>query len=141
LTDYNPDWPDWTTMTFDLTAYAGMNVLIVFHYMTDWATTYEGWWINSATVSGTAMTLANWTPPPPTPPPVKFQVTLVQTLVLGKMTLYIPWDMKLNAMNKGMGVGFASKKDVVILVVTPIMDAGTADYQFQATKLPIFKFC
>jgi hypothetical protein len=25
--------------------------------------------------------------------------------------------------------------------VTPIMDAGTADYQFQATKLPLFKFC
>jgi hypothetical protein len=150
LTDYNPDWSspnvpplstDFTTMTFDLTDYAGMTVLIVFHYMTDWMTTYEGWWINSATVGGTALTLANWTPPPPTPPAVKFQVTLVQTLVVGKMTLYIPWDMKLNTKNKGMGVGIASKKDVVILVVTPIMDAGTADYQFQATKLPLFKFC
>jgi hypothetical protein len=128
-------------MTFDLTAYAGMTVLIVFHYMTDWATTYEGWWINSATVSGTAMTLANWTPPPPTPPTAKFQVTLVQTLVVCKKTLYIPWDMKLNTKNKGMGVGFANKQDSVILVVTPIMDAGTADYQFQATKLPLFKFC
>jgi hypothetical protein len=118
-----------------------MNVLIVFHYMTDWMTTYDGWWINSATVGGTALTLANWTPPPPTPPTARFQVTLVQTLTVCKMTLYIPWDMKLNAKNKGMGVGIASKKDVVILVVTPIMDAGTADYQFQATKLPLFKFC
>jgi hypothetical protein len=115
--------------------------MINFHYMTDWMTTYEGWWINSATVSGTALTLANWTPPPPTPPPVKFQVTLVQTLTVFKKTLYIPWDMKLNTQNKGMGVGFASKKDVVILIVTPKMDAGTADYQFQATKLPLFKFC
>jgi hypothetical protein len=150
LTDYNLDWTsvsvppqptDYTTMTFDLTPYAGKNVMIVFHYMTDWATTYEGWWIKSATVSSTALTLANWTPPPPTPPPVKFQVTLVQTVTVCKKTLYIPWDMKLNTKNKGMGVGFASKKDVVILVVTPIMDAGTADYQFQATKLPLFKFC
>jgi hypothetical protein len=49
--------------------------------------------------------------------------------------------MKLNAKNKGMGVGYAKKPDVVILVVTPITDAGTADYQFQATKLPLFKFC
>jgi hypothetical protein len=128
-------------MTFDLTAYAGMNILIVFHYMTDWLTTYEGWWINSAAVSGTAMTLANWTPPPPPPVPVSYQVTLVQTLTVCKKTLYVPWDMKLNVKNKGMGVGYAKKPDAVILVVTPIMDAGTADYQFQATKLPLFKFC
>jgi hypothetical protein len=141
LTDYNPDFPDWTTMTFDLTAYAGMNIIVVFHYMTDWATTYEGWWINSATVSGTAMTLANWTPPPPIPPAVEFQVTLVQTITVCHHTLYVPWDMWLNSKNKGMGVGTAKNPDAVIMVVTPIMDAGMADYQFQATKLPLFKFC
>jgi hypothetical protein len=141
LTDYNPDFPDWTTMTFDLTPYTGMNVMIGFHYMTDWMTTYEGWWINSATVSSTELTLANWTPPPPTPPTARFQVTLVQTLTVCKKTLYVPWDMKLNTKNKGMGVGFAKNPDTVILVVTPIMNAGTADYQFQATKLPLFKFC
>jgi len=150
LTGYNPDWTsvsvppestDFTTMSFDLTAYAGMNVSIVFHYLTDWMTTYDGWWINSATVSGTAMTLANWTPPPPTPPTVKFQVTLVQTLTVCKKTLYVPMDMKLNTKNKGMGLGYAKKPDTVILVVTPIIDAGTADYQFQSTKLPLFNFC
>jgi hypothetical protein len=139
LTDYNPDFPDWTTMTFDLTAYAGMNVMVGFHYMTDWATTYEGWLINSATVSSAALTLTPWVAPPPE---MDFQVTMVQTLTVCGKTLYIPWDMKLkDTTEKGMGVGFAKKPDAVILVVTPITEYGTADYQFQVTTKPIFKFC
>jgi hypothetical protein len=139
LTDYNPGFPAWTTMTFDLTAYSGMNVMVGFHYMTDWGSTYEGWWINSATVGSTALTLTPWVAPPPE---MDFQVTLVQTLVVCHKTLYIPWDMKLkDTTEKGMGVGFAKNPATVILVVTPITEYGTADYQFQATKLPLFKFC
>jgi bacillopeptidase F (M6 metalloprotease family) len=59
-------------MIFDLTAYAGQTVMIGFRYMTDWATTYEGWWINSATVGGTALTLA------PVYPSASYQVTAVR---------------------------------------------------------------
>ena len=140
FTDYSPDFPDWTTMTFDLTAYAGMDILVVFHYITDWATTYEGWWINSASVSGVEMTLANWTPPPPVPPPVSFQVTVVQELTICHKTVYVPYDMWLNAANKGMALGYAKDPDAVILIVTPITEAGMADYQFQATKCPLFRF-
>jgi hypothetical protein len=136
LTDYNPDWPTWTTMSFDLTAYAGKTVQIRFRYMTDWGTTYEGWWINSATVSGTPLTLAA------VPYKATFQVTIVQALVLGKKTIYLPWDMKLTKdANKGMSVGVAMKPSYVILVVSPTMHRGFADYNFQATKLPLFKFC
>ncbi len=40
------------TMTFDLSTYAGMDVMLGFRYMTDWATLYEGWYISSVTVSG-----------------------------------------------------------------------------------------
>jgi len=136
LTDYNPDWPDWTTMSFDLSAYAGQTVLIGFRYMTDWATTYEGWWINSATVSGVAVELAPLTP---IPPEADFQVTVVYALVHDSKTLYIPFDMWLcDKTEKGMTVACAKKPNYVILVVTPIISKGLADYSFQATKLPLF---
>jgi hypothetical protein len=136
LTDYNPDWESWTTMNFDLTAYAGKTVMIRFRYMTDWGTTYEGWWINSATVSGTPMTLAL------VPYKATFQVTIVQAVVLCGKTIYLPWDMRMTKdTNKGMGVGVANKPWYILLVVSPTMHQGLADYKFQATKLPLFKFC
>jgi len=40
-------------MNFDLSAYAGENVMIGFRYMTDWGTLYEGWYISDVQVSGT----------------------------------------------------------------------------------------
>jgi hypothetical protein len=43
--------------------------------------------------------------------------------------------------NKGMGLGFAMKPSYVVLVVSPTMLNGDADYQFQVTTKPIFKFC
>ncbi|MEM3458930.1 MAG: immune inhibitor A [Candidatus Bathyarchaeia archaeon] len=135
LTDYNPDWPDWTTMSFDLSAYAGMTVMIGFRYMTDWATTYEGWWINSATVSGTELTLA---PLAPIPPEADFQVTVVDALVIDGMTLYIPHDMWLkDSTETGFAVGYAKKPSYVVLVITPIISKGLADYRFQVTKVPL----
>jgi hypothetical protein len=136
LTDYNLEWPDWTTMSFDLTAYAGKTVQMKFRYMTDWATTYEGWWINSAAVSGTPLTLAV------VPYKATFQVTIVQAIVLCGKTIYLPWDMRLTKdTNKGMGVGVAMKSSYILLVVSPTMKQGFTDYKFQATKLPLFKFC
>jgi hypothetical protein len=138
LTDYNPDWPSWTTMSFDLTAYAGMTVQIRFRYMTDWGTTYEGWWIDSATVSGTPLTLALAA----VAYKATFQVTIVQAIVLCGKTTYLPYDMWLTKdTNKGMSIGAAMKPSYVLLVVSPTMHAGFVDYKFQATKLPIFKFC
>jgi hypothetical protein len=132
---YSPDWPDWTTMSFDLTAYAGQTVMIRFRYMTDWGTTYEGWWINSATVSDTPMTLAT------VPYKATFQVTVVQALVLCGKTFYVPYHLCLTKdTNKGMGIGAAIKPSYVLFVVSPTMHAGFADYKFQATKLPLFKF-
>jgi len=132
---HSPNWPDWTTMSFDLTAYAGQTVMIRFRYMTDWGTTYEGWWINSATVSDTPMTLAT------VPYKATFQVTVVQALVLCGKTFYVPYHLCLTKdTNKGMGIGAAIKPSYVLFVVSPTMHAGFADYKFQATKLPLFKF-
>ncbi len=135
FTDYNPDWPGFTTISFDLTAYAGKTVQIRFRYMTDWATEYEGWWINSATVSGTPMTLAQ------VPYKATFQVSAVQVLTMCKRTFLIPYDIWLTKdTNKGMGIGLGMKSSFILLVVSPTMHAGFTDYKFQATRLPLFKF-
>lgn len=47
----------YVTMTFDLSDYAGMDVMLGFRYMTDWATLYEGWYISSVEVSETSIPL------------------------------------------------------------------------------------
>jgi len=138
LTSY-PDPFDYVTMEFDLTAYAGQNVLIGFRYVTDWATAYGGWWISSADVSGTALTLAPFVE---FPPEADFQVTVVHAIVVCKKTVYIPFDMKtVDSTEKGMALAYAKAPSYVVLVVTPIMLKGDIDYEFQATKLPLFKFC
>ena len=38
---------DPVTLTYDLSAYAGQNILIAFRLVTDWATHYGGWWIDN----------------------------------------------------------------------------------------------
>jgi len=67
---------DWSTRTFDLSAYAGKTVLLRFRMMTDEFTlgnnpdeSGAGWWIDDVRVGGTLVsdgTLAGWgTPAPP----------------------------------------------------------------------------
>jgi immune inhibitor A len=134
LTGYNPDWPGWTTMSFDLTAYAGQTVMIGFHYITDWATTYEGWWINSAVVSGSELTLAPYVPSYT----ATFYVNTVSALVIDHKTLYVPNDMTVDApANTGTAIEFAKTPNYVVMAVTPVMNGGTTDYQFAVEKLSI----
>ena len=52
FTDYNASFPDPDTESFNLSAYAGHNVLLRFWYMTDWGTTYEGPFVDSVAVTG-----------------------------------------------------------------------------------------
>ncbi len=40
---------EWIPMSFDLSAYPG-DILLAFRYITDWATTYEGWFIDNVYV-------------------------------------------------------------------------------------------
>ncbi len=40
-------------LTYDLSAYAGQDILIAFRLITDWATHYEGWYVDNVTVDGT----------------------------------------------------------------------------------------
>jgi hypothetical protein len=129
LTAFSWYWPDWTTMTFDLSVYSGQNVMIGFRYVTDWWYTYDGWYINEADVSGVKLALT------PIYPDVNFQVTLVQAVVTSKQTYYIPWDMRLNDTTEtGLGLAFTIKNTYVILVVSPITDQGFADYRFSVNS-------
>lgn len=43
----------WMNLSYDLSAYAGQDVLVAFRYMTDWGTTYGGWYIDNVYVDGT----------------------------------------------------------------------------------------
>jgi immune inhibitor A len=43
---------DWLTIEYDLSAYSG-DILIAFRYVTDWATAYEGWFIDNVYVDST----------------------------------------------------------------------------------------
>ncbi len=134
LTDYNPDWPGWTTMSFDLTAYAGMDVIVGFRYMTDWGTTYNGWWINSATVSDIALTLTPWV----RPSPASFQVTTISVLIVDGITVCVPSDMPLSSPDyTGTATKLAFNPNYVILAVTPTMLRGLADYEFKVERLPV----
>jgi immune inhibitor A len=57
LTGYNANWPEPETQVFDLAAFAGKNIQLRFWYMTDWATTYTGTFVDSVKVAAGANTL------------------------------------------------------------------------------------
>jgi hypothetical protein len=108
-----------------------MNVLIGFRYMTDWATTFEGWFIQSAMVSGQSLTLT-----PVYPEIDHFQVTLVYALPTRHDTIFVPMDMWLRDTTKaGSTLALANKPSYIIMIVTPVMSAGLADYQFSVTSI------
>lgn len=130
LTGFNPDWEDWTTMSFDLTAYAGQTILIGFRYMTDWATTDEGWWIKAPTVDGTPLTLT------PVYPEASYQVTAVLALSTGPKVTYVPLDLKLspNGWTGDTQSLFAKDPTSIVLIVSPTSRQGNVEYQFRAYR-------
>lgn len=55
---WNANWPDPEVEDFDLTSYAGQNVVLRLWYMTDWGTTYSGPFVdNVSVVNSTSGTL------------------------------------------------------------------------------------
>lgn len=43
----------WVNMSFDLSVYAGQDILVAFRYVTDWATTEAGWYIDNVYIDST----------------------------------------------------------------------------------------
>jgi hypothetical protein len=50
---FTGDSAGWRAETFDLSAYAGLNVLLAFRYVSDSNTNGAGWWIDDVAVAGT----------------------------------------------------------------------------------------
>ena len=50
FTGYNANWPDPEEQVFDLSAFAGKQIYLRFWYMTDWATTYSGAFVDNVVV-------------------------------------------------------------------------------------------
>jgi hypothetical protein len=118
----------WVTMDFDLSAYAGQDILIGLRYVTDWATVYEGWYVeDTVTVSGAHVEFE------PFFPEADFMVSLVEKTTYwgGKVKYRVRYMHLWDAYEYGATVAFGSSRTEVWLVVSPIMEAGFVDYEFK----------
>ena len=118
----------WTEMNFDLSAYDGMEVLVGFRYMTDWATSYDGWDIAEVMVDGEYVDLASMTTD--VPPETDFIVTLVALSEIGgTMIMDIPsLDLDETAQKLFAAEGYY----VIIAIVSPTL--GPVDYSIDVTS-------
>lgn len=112
-------------MEFDLTAYAGQDVLIGFRYMTDWGTFEKGWYIYEASVSGADLDLEN------VPKEADFIVTIIKT----DGENYEIHELTLSDMDEtGMYFDDIGNDEDIILIISTVMEYGIADYKFTAMQ-------
>lgn len=130
---YTGDWYTPIPMSFDLTAYAGQDVLLGFRYMTDWNTEYDGWFITQADVSGASIMddLAN------IPKEADFMISIVEAKITpsGNVQCKQVQDMWLKCDETELGVTVAlirSEAKDAILVISYTGQFGTVDYEFKA---------
>ncbi|MFW9798848.1 MAG: hypothetical protein ACFFD9_00270 [Candidatus Thorarchaeota archaeon] len=123
------DEDGWITMSFDLSAYAGEDVLIGFRYMTDWASLFEGWYISEASVNGVPLENFQVTP--------SFEADYMVSLVyygVWRGHAFPLWvsELSLDGDDAGEQVmpSFLQKPHFVIVVVSAMMGGGVADYSF-----------
>jgi hypothetical protein len=131
---------DWELMSFDLSAYEGQTVLVGFRFMTDWATHYEGWyldgvWLGNPEMDGTPIDLQQWTQGPE----VDFYVTVIEKFEKCGRVIYKVRDMRLKDDATEIGVKFAqlNKWEELIIIVSPMFTKGFCDYSFFV--FPLFK--
>ena len=98
------------TLTYDLSAYAGQDILIGFRMVTDWATYYGGWWIDNVYVDSTMISDGSSVAPfkditEIVPIDLDFSVTLVGMYKRHGKTRYIVRDMYLDDLTE-QGAGF-----------------------------------
>lgn len=95
----------WVPMSYDLSPYAGQRILIAFRYVTDWATTGAGWYIDNVKANGTLISDGSSASPfkditEIVPIDNNFVVTLVGEIGTGKGTNYKAITMKLSEMTE-----------------------------------------
>ncbi|MFX1572813.1 MAG: hypothetical protein ACFFB0_08690 [Promethearchaeota archaeon] len=125
---------DFMPMSFDLSPYAGKNVMIGFRYMTDWAFNYEGWYIAEASVSGVPLELKN------IPWEIDFMVTVVEKITKWNNVNYRIHDMWLKWDSSETGFQFYNKWEEAIVIISPMMEYGWADYSFSSKHISRFGF-
>ena len=144
LTGRSEGWPEWMTMQFDLTDYAGQTVLLGFRYMTDWAVLWEGWYVDNVRINGVAISNEAFEPYPPYPeaaffvtllgvkkaaPPMKldFAKLIIEGAdtvdYLGTVPLHDPTE------TGTFDVSYTQEYDYLVLIVSP--DHGPLDYVFK----------
>lgn len=124
-------WYEYITMAFDLTEYAGQDVLIGLRYITDWATLYEGWFVeDNVQVSGVKVDFEVFYPE------ADFMVTLIEmrTLCNGKIKYKIR-EMHISDIYEfGVKLAYLTNREDLILIVSPIMPKGFVDYSFMSIR-------
>lgn len=121
---------DIVEITFDMSAYAGLNVHLGFRYVTDWSFTYAGWYLFSAIVSGVEV-LGNLDY---VYPEVDFMVTIVENYGTDNPIVH---DMVLDdATEFGVIFMYVNKhEEDIVVVISPMMELGAADYKFKIEKI------
>jgi hypothetical protein len=117
----------WTEMNFDLSAYDGMEILVGFRYMTDWASSFDGWDIAEVMVDGENVDLASMTTD--VPPETDFIVTLVAwSDVGGTMIMDVPsLDLDETVQKLFPAGGYYQ----IMVIVSPTL--GPVDYSIDIT--------
>jgi immune inhibitor A len=92
---------DWVSLSYDLGAYAGQDLLVAFRYVTDWSTYLDGWFIDNVYVDGTLISDGSDTTPFHDltyyrPINNDYTVTFVGMKTVGKGNQYKVVSMKLN---------------------------------------------
>lgn len=127
---------DWVTMSFDLAAYEGQDILIAFRLVTDWATHYGGWYIDNVYVDDVLISdgsdvsnfkdITNYRPVN-----VDFSVTLVGYKMSQKGNQYKVLNMKLDDMTEtGLyeAQSVLSWSNTAVLLVTYQAEPDNVDY-------------
>ncbi|MFX0105829.1 MAG: hypothetical protein ACFE75_10080, partial [Candidatus Hodarchaeota archaeon] len=134
---------DWITMSFDISAYHGQEIMIAFRYMTDSYENYPGWWIKNVVIEQNDDIIDTIDDFFTAHPKCNFMVTLLRVdywknkpyytyiddIVLdseqvGEINLF-PFTFKYPRF-------FSSKKSDVLMIVSP--QRGPADYSFSVYK-------
>ena len=139
LTGYNPD-P--VTLTYNLSAYAGQDILVAFRLITDWGTHYEGWYIDNVYVDDTLIsdgTDASIFKDISELFPIdnNFTVTFVGKKGQGRWSQYMVQTMKLNEVTEAGMIalrkvfGWSDKAVMIVTFDAPEGFNEYADYTYE----------
>ena len=92
FTGTSESWPQWMSMAFNLSDYAGQTVLLGFRYMTDLGHLWDGWYIDNVTIN--EVVISNQAFEQLDPPPLDaIQTLTVISLAPGSQTtLIFSWN-------------------------------------------------